>query len=98
MNKKFKQFKGAELVITDRLHCMIFCVITGTPCVAIDNSNKKISGVYNEWLGEINWVKFATDSDIDNIAEFAKEVADKTDNILSNSIRDKFSKLENVCK
>lgn len=90
--------RSSKVVVTDRLHCMIFCVITGTPCVAIDNSNKKISGVYNEWLGEINWVKFATDSDIDNISSLAKEVAEKTDNVLPNSIREKFSNLENACK
>ena len=90
--------RSSKVVVTDRLHCMIFCVITGTPCVAIDNSNKKISGVYNEWLGEIDWVKFATDSDIDNISALAKEVAEKTNNILPNSIREKFSNLENACK
>ena len=90
--------RSSKVVVTDRLHCMIFCVITGTPCVAIDNSNKKISGVYNEWLGEINWVKFATDSDIENISELAKEVLKYTDNVLPNSIREKFSNLENACK
>ncbi len=90
--------RSSKVVVTDRLHCMIFCVITGTPCIAIDNSNKKISGVYNEWLGEINWVKFATDSDINNIAELAKEVSTYTDNVLPNTIRDKFSNLENACK
>ena len=90
--------RSSKVVVTDRLHCMIFCVITGTPCVAIDNSNKKISGVYNEWLGEIDWVKFATDSDIDNISALAKDVAEKTDNVLPDSIRAKFSNLENACK
>lgn len=94
----WEMLRSSKVVVTDRLHCMIFCVITGTPCVAIDNSNKKISGVYNEWLGEVDWVKFATDSDIDNISALAKEVASKTDNILPNSIREKFSSLENVCK
>lgn len=94
----WRMLRGSKVVVTDRLHCMIFCVITGTPCVAIDNSNKKISGVYNEWLGEIDWVKLATDSDIDNISALAKEVAEKTDNILPNSIREKFSNLENACK
>ena len=94
----WSMLRSSKVVVTDHLHCMIFCVITGTPCVAIDNSNKKISGVYNEWLGEINWVKFATDSDIDNIAELAKEVSTHTDNILPNTIRDKFSNLENACK
>lgn len=90
--------RSSKVVVTDRLHCMIFCVITGTPCVAIDNSNKKISGVYEQWLGEINWVKFATDVDFEKITELAKEASKNSDNILPNSIREKFSNLENACK
>ncbi len=94
----WSMLRSSKVVVTDRLHCMIFCVITGTPCVAIDNSNKKISGVYSEWLQEIDWVKFATDGDFDNISSLAKEITGKTDNVLPNSIREKFSNLENACK
>lgn len=94
----WSMLRRSKVVVTDRLHCMIFCVITGTPCVAIDNSNKKISGVYNEWLKEIDWIKFATDNDIDKISFLAKEVSQKNDNTLPNSIREKFLNLENACK
>lgn len=52
-----KNISSKRLVVTDRLHCMIFCVITGTPCVAFDNSNKKISGVYKAWLDNLNYIK-----------------------------------------
>ena len=45
-----KQFQQKQLVITDRLHGMIFACITGTPCIALDNKNKKVSGVYQAWL------------------------------------------------
>lgn len=45
--KKWNEFSTAKLIITDRLHGMIFAVITGTPCLAIDNISKKVSGVYN---------------------------------------------------
>lgn len=98
LEKFWGMLRGSKVVVTDRLHCMIFCVITGTPCIAIDNSNKKISGVYNEWLGEIDWVKFATDNDFDNISVLAKEVSTYTHNVLPNTIREKFSNLENACK
>ena len=37
---------------------MIFCVITGTPCIVIDNSNHKISGVYHQWLKDIPYVTY----------------------------------------
>lgn len=49
--------QSCKLVVTDRLHCMIFCVITGTPCVALDNTNHKISGIYNAWLKEVPFVE-----------------------------------------
>lgn len=43
---KWREFSRAELVITDRLHAMIFAAITGTPCIAVDNVSKKVSGSY----------------------------------------------------
>lgn len=44
---KWSEFSSAKLVITDRLHGMIFAIITGTPCLAIDNLSCKVSGVYH---------------------------------------------------
>lgn len=44
-------FRSSELVITDRLHGMIFAQITGTPCIVFDNVTKKVSGV-SEWIKE----------------------------------------------
>ena len=37
--------KSKKIVITDRLHCMIFCVLTDTPCIVFDNITHKIHGV-----------------------------------------------------
>lgn len=42
-----------ELVITDRLHCMMMCYITGTPCIAFDNVTSKVSGTYNMFSKKI---------------------------------------------
>lgn len=46
IKSKLKEFSECRLIITDRLHGMIFSVLAGVPCIAIDNSNKKVSGVY----------------------------------------------------
>lgn len=51
-------FSKVGYVITDRLHGMIFSVITGTPCLALDNSTKKISGVKNKWIKSPNILLF----------------------------------------
>lgn len=45
--KIIKQFSKSKLVVTDRLHGMILSVITGTNCIAFDNSSGKVSGVYD---------------------------------------------------
>lgn len=52
---KAEEFAGYKLVITDRLHCMIYCAITGTPCVAFDNISQKVSGVY-EWIKKLPYI------------------------------------------
>lgn len=57
VKEKLKEFSRAKLIITDRLHGMIFSILNNTPCLAIDNSNKKVSGVYNTIKESINFVK-----------------------------------------
>lgn len=58
LNQKFELFRNAELVITDRLHCMIFCVITGTPCIVVNSKSPKVIGCY-EWVKDFECIKFA---------------------------------------
>lgn len=55
---KLREFSRARLVVTDRLHGMVFSAITGTPCVALNNSNGKVGAVY-EWIADVPYVAFA---------------------------------------
>ena len=50
-------FTDAKLVITDRLHAMILCAISGTPCLVFGNNHHKVSGVY-EWIKHLNYIQF----------------------------------------
>lgn len=52
LEKVFYTFKGAKLVITDRLHGMIFSFITATPFIAFDNRNNKNRGAW-KWISNI---------------------------------------------
>ncbi|MCW2782066.1 MAG: hypothetical protein JWR35_2515, partial [Marmoricola sp.] len=47
-----------KVVVTDRLHCMIFCAITKTPCVVLANSNHKIEGTYSAWLKDLPYIEY----------------------------------------
>ncbi|MCI6517097.1 MAG: polysaccharide pyruvyl transferase family protein [Lachnospiraceae bacterium] len=62
VKKKLQQFANSKLVITDRLHGMIFAAITGTPCIAMNNCNGKIENVY-EWIKANHYIKYASDLD-----------------------------------
>lgn len=60
VNQKLNEFKSSNLVITDRLHGMVFSAITGTPCIAITNFNHKVTGTY-EWIKHLPYIKFCDD-------------------------------------
>lgn len=60
VQKKLIQFSKAKLVITDRLHGMIFATISGTPCIALSNTNGKVPAVY-EWIKDNEYIIFAED-------------------------------------
>ena len=62
LNKIWYEFVSASLVITDRLHGMIFAAINGTPCLALDNVSKKVSGVY-ELISQLGFIKICSSVD-----------------------------------
>lgn len=49
VQQKMEEFSGAKLIVTDRLHGMVFSALTNTPCIVMDNCNYKVRGVY-EWI------------------------------------------------
>lgn len=55
---KISELARARLVVTDRIHGMIFCALSGTPCIALDNSTGKV-GMEYEWLKEVPYIRFA---------------------------------------
>lgn len=74
--RKWDEFRSARLVITDRLHGMIFSAITGTPCVALNNSNGKVGFAY-EWLKDLPYIAFT--STADEVPELVQQVLQVTD-------------------
>lgn len=58
ISKKIDELKKYQLVITDTLHCMISCAISGTPCIALDNISHKVKGIYRTWLKYLGYIRF----------------------------------------
>lgn len=60
---KLEQFASSCLVVTDRLHALIFCAITQTPCIALNNINGKVGGVHH-WIEGLPYLRVATPDQI----------------------------------
>lgn len=57
VRKKMQEFCSAELVITDRLHGMVFAALTGTPCIVFSNYNHKVKGTY-DWISYLPYIRY----------------------------------------
>lgn len=57
----WNQISSGEVMVTDRLHGVIFGFITGTPVVALDNATHKIKSTYETWLYRVPNIKFVKD-------------------------------------
>ncbi|MFD1672034.1 polysaccharide pyruvyl transferase family protein [Agrilactobacillus yilanensis] len=53
-------FAQSELVITDRLHGLIFCYLTQTPCLFLDNLDYKLKHLYETWLQPCTFIQPTT--------------------------------------
>ena len=58
--KQLDLISRSEIVITDRLHGMLFAALTSTPCVVIKSMSPKMRGVY-EWIKENKYITFISD-------------------------------------
>jgi pyruvyl transferase EpsI len=92
LHRKWKIFSASRLVITDRLHAMIFSAITGTPCLAFDNKSKKVSGSY-KWIEDVPYIKFA--EDLRQAQELISELY-SLENCTYKALKLEFSKLKNL--
>ena len=74
LEDKFEQLQSSKVVITDRLHGMIFSAITETPCIVFNNFNHKIEESY-KWLKNLEYIKFCNNiNELDEKIEEIKQV------------------------
>ncbi|MFD1848638.1 polysaccharide pyruvyl transferase family protein [Oceanobacillus bengalensis] len=57
LNQIWSMFRKSRLIVTDRLHGMLFALITSTPCIAFSNYNYKVKGTY-KWISQFSFITF----------------------------------------
>lgn len=87
---KFAEFQRSELVITDRLHGMVFAAITSTPCIVFSNFNHKVKGTY-EWIKDLEYIQYC--ESIDNLEKVDVEKLMKSAKAYDPSRFDEYWKL-----
>lgn len=60
LDGKFNELQTSEVVITDRLHGMIFAAITQTPCIVFGSLTHKIIESY-AWFKNLEYIQFCQD-------------------------------------
>lgn len=86
LENKFKELQKAKLVITDRLHGMIFSAITETPCVVFDSLTHKIVKSY-DWLKNLGYIQMC--DNINNLEECIKKAINSKPYIYNNEFAKK---------
>ena len=82
LNNKINQFAKYKLIVTDRLHGMVFALLAGTPCLVFENKSYKIKGVYG-WISNINYIELYDEKDVKSqIEELLKNSNNKYNNTL----------------
>ncbi|MBO5342418.1 MAG: glycosyltransferase [Lachnospiraceae bacterium] len=79
VSRGLREFAQARLVITDRLHGMLFAAISGTPCICTDNISGKVRGQF-KWLKDMPYIKFVeTETELaECVAYFSEQTANVT--------------------
>lgn len=94
--QKLNEFAQCKLIITDRLHGMLFSYITHTPCIVFDNKTKKVSGTYYCWLKNVSNILFVDKNiTLQQVRYFINRVKNNDFELYEYYI-DMFSELEEV--
>lgn len=77
LSKKFNEFSLHKVVITDRLHGMIFAAITGTPCIVVGSMSHKLQGCY-EWIKGLDYIYYLGDVSLERLIDVLQKTNTST--------------------
>lgn len=87
------KLSDVNFAVTDRLHGMILCYITNTPCIVFNNSNGKIKNTYYSWLHKHNNnVYFVDNINSETIIQCVERIIN-TPKVINEPLDEKFSSL-----
>ncbi|WP_270322275.1 polysaccharide pyruvyl transferase family protein [Weissella confusa] len=92
LQKKLDEVGNSKVVVTDRLHGMIFALITSTPVIVFDNSTHKIKNLIETWLADFDNIYFVDETDSTN------NLHEILDSFVNNSAKKTYSQSEEFAR
>lgn len=96
LDRMLYNFSNSKIVVTDRIHGMIFSYLTNTPCLVFGNYNHKVESEY-QWIKDCKNIRFICAFDRNEIRSSVSELLSITDSQNKTYI-EKFDKLEEILK
>lgn len=93
------ELSKARFAITDRLHGMIFCYITNTPCLVLDINNPKIRSTYDTWLKDESMINLVDcESVVSNARIYCNQLEKKMEVNTEKNLEEKYVELVKTIK
>ena len=87
---------SSELAVTDRLHGMLFCALTNTPCIVVKSKSPKIQGVY-QWVKNNKYIELV--ENLEDLPEAIDRVTSQHNPSLDRrEIDKKFAEMSKIIK
>lgn len=68
-----REFSEARLIVTDRMHAMVLCALTGTPCIVTRALDEKIMGTY-EWISNLKNIYLVDEFESINVCDLIHNI------------------------
>lgn len=93
VSDKIQEFQTATIIITDRLHAMLFALLAGTPCIAFDNATGKVFGV-GEFLNNSGMPVYLVEHF--DLSVISRQKLKKKEFLLPEELKVYFQRLESI--
>lgn len=90
LNNKLEEFSKYKIIVTDRLHGMVFAYLTHTPCLVFENKSYKVKGLY-EWIRKVNYMHLCS-NDFNDFEIIDRLINDEK--CIVDSLKNEFSSLK----
>ncbi len=95
IKRTLTNMKRCRLILTDRLHAMIYASIANRKCIVLNNKTGKVFGVYNKWLKWNSNIFYVDDREDDLNSKLVSFLSSTNEQLIyTDVLKNEFDKLK----